>query len=69
MFNYNVMLITYPPDSNIEETLIEKIMNYDANNDEVIYISIIEDVEMNNITEDLDNYIRNGFEKGENKDV
>ena len=69
MYNYNVMLITYPPDSNIEETLIERIMNYDADNDEAIYISIVEDVEMNNITEDLDNYIRNGFEKGENKDV
>ena len=69
MFDYTVLLIAYPSGSNLEETLIEKVMNYDADNDEVVYTCIVEDVEMNNIAEDLENYIRNGFEKEEETNV
>ena len=65
---YNVYIVAFPQNCDLEEHLDEMLMNYECNLDEALYSCIIEDVNMTNVPEELTNYIENGF-KEENTDV
>ena len=63
---YNVYIVAFPQDCDLEEHLDEMLMNYECDYDEDIYSCIIEDVNMINVPEELKNYIENGFKEDEN---
>ena len=63
MSKYNVYIVAYPSDCFLEEILDETLMNY--NTDNGIYVATIEDVEMNNVSKNLTNYLKNGFKEEE----
>lgn len=63
MSKYNVYIVAYPSDCSLEEKLDEMLMNYETDN--TVYVATIEDVEMNNVSENLKNYLENGFKEEE----
>ena len=63
---YNVYIVAFPQDCDFEERLDEMLMNYENDSDAALYACIIEDVAMTNVTEELQNYIENGFKEEEN---
>ena len=63
---YNVYIVAFPQDCDLEERLDEMLMNYESEYDEDIYCGIIENVNMINVPEELTNYIKNGFKEDEN---
>ena len=62
---YNIYIVAFPQDCDLEERLDEMLINYDADIDEKLYSCIIEDVNMTNVPEELKNYIENGFKEEE----
>ena len=63
---YNVYIVAFPQDCDLEERLDEMLMNYENDCNEALYSCIIEDVNMTNVPEELKNYIENGFKEDEN---
>ena len=63
---YNVYIVAFPQDCDLEERLDEMLMKYECDHDEALYSCIIEDVNMTNVPEELKNYIENGFKEEEN---
>ena len=63
---FNVYIVAFPQDCDLEERLDEMLMNYECDHDEALYSCIIEDVNMTNVPEELKNYIENGFKEEEN---
>ena len=63
---YNVYIIAFPQDCDLEERLDEMLMNYEFSIEKPTYSCIIEDVNMTNVPEELKNYIENGFKEDEN---
>ena len=63
---YNIYIVAFPQDCDLEERLDEMLMNYENNSDADLYSCIIEDVNMTNVPEELKNYIENGFKEEEN---
>ena len=63
---YNVYIVAFPQDCDLEERLYEMLMNYECEHDEDLYSCIIEDVNITNVPEELKNYIENGFKEDEN---
>lgn len=55
---YNVFVIAYPTDSNLEEKIQELLMN---NTETLTYATVIEEVNMSNVSNELFNYLTNGF--------
>ena len=62
---YNVYIVAFPQDCDLEERLYEMLMNYECDYDEDLYSCIIEDVNMINVPEELKDYIENGFKEEE----
>ena len=62
---YNIYIVAFPQDCDLEERLDEMLMNYENNSDADLYSCIIEDVNMTNVPEELKNYIENGFKEEE----
>ena len=65
MSKYNIYIVAYPSDCLLEEKLDETLMNYET--DTEVYVATIEDIEMNNVSENLKNYLKNGFKEEEEK--
>ena len=63
---YNIYIVAFPQDCDLEERLDEMLMNYENDSDADLYSCIIEDVNMTNVPEELKNYIENGFKEDEN---
>jgi hypothetical protein len=63
---YNVYIVAFPQDCDLEERLDEMLMNYEFSIEKPTYSCIIEDVNMTNVPEELANYIENGFKEEEN---
>ena len=63
MSKYNIYIVAYPTNCSLEEKLDEMLINYDIDNE--VYVATIEDVEMNNVSENLTNYLKNGFKEEE----
>ena len=59
---YNVFVIAYPTGSNLEEKIQELLMN---NAETLTYATIIEEVNMSNVSDELFNYLTNGFKTEE----
>ena len=55
---YNVFVVAYPTGSNLEEKIHELLMN-DA--ETLTYATVIEEVNMSNVSDELFNYLTNGF--------
>jgi low affinity Fe/Cu permease len=63
MSKYNVYIVAYPSDCSLEEKIDEMLMNDDT--DAEVYVATIENIEMNNVSENLTNYLKNGFKEEE----
>lgn len=57
---YNVFMVAYPTDSNLEEKLHEFIINNSTDYD--TYVCILSEIEMNNVPEELTECLKNGFD-------
>ena len=65
---YNIYIIAYPSDSGVEKYLEEKIMNIPKPpRNHPIYCSLIEGFEANNVAEELNRCLNNGFGVKEEK--
>lgn len=62
---YNVYIVAFPQDCDLEERLDEILMNYECDLNEELYSCIIEDINMTNVPKELTNYIENGFKEEE----
>ena len=60
---YNICVLAYPTDSGFEETLNEFLINGDIEPEDNLYCGFVQGIEMDNITEDLENYLKNGFKE------
>ena len=60
---YKIYIVAFPQDCDLEERLDEMLMNYEFDIAKPTYSCIIEDVKMNNVPEDLENYLKNGFKE------
>lgn len=63
MSKYNVYIVAYPSDCSLEEKIDEMLINDDT--DAEVYVATIENIEMNNVSENLTNYLKNGFKEEE----
>lgn len=58
---YDIYVIAFPHDSNIEEYLEEKIMNIPEPPEEPIYCALIEGLESDDIKKELEKCLEKGF--------
>lgn len=62
---YNVYVIAFPQESNLEEYFYETIMNAPSLPKKPIYVSCIEGLKSDNIKEEFEKCINYGFSKEE----
>lgn len=60
---YNICVLAYPSNSGFDESLNEFLMNLDIEPEDNLYCGFVNEIEMNNVTEDLENYLKNGFKE------
>lgn len=60
---YNICVLAYPSNSGFDESLNEFLMNLDIEPVDNLYCGFVNEIEMNNVTEDLENYLKNGFKE------
>ena len=60
---YNICVLAYPSNSEFDESLNEFLMNLDIEPEDNLYCGFVNEIEMNNVTEDLENYLKNGFKE------
>lgn len=57
---YNVFVVAYPTGSNLEEKIQELLIN---DTETLAYATVIEEVNMSNVSDELFNYLTNGFKE------
>lgn len=60
---YNICVLAYPSNSRFDESLNEFLMNLDIEPEDNLYCGFVNEIEMNNVTEELENYLKNGFKE------
>ena len=57
---YNIFVVAYPTGSNLEEKIQELLIN---DTETLAYATVIEEVNMSNVSDELFNYLTNGFKE------
>ena len=60
---YNICVIAYPTNSSLEEQINEFLLNFDFESENDIYCGFIQEIELNNPSKELEEYIKNGFKE------